>query len=178
MQTLSMMRLLPIFFIASARAGSYQGVRHIFIRRNRKAGSSTLAKFVHDFVKVAEAMRPGPPRLEYGMDEFKCMPWNCKLQSSTFLVTNLRDPMTRLVSEYWWRSQSPGQTYNASTAAIWRRWIDEGSIGAPLRKSSVPTRPRAGSPISKYQSDPYVKAFAGSCRGGTFGVAAGVPRRR
>ena len=99
-----MMRLLAIFFIASARAGSYQGVRHIFIRRNRKAGSSTLAKFVHDFVKVAEAMRPGPPRLEYGMDEFKCMPWNCKLQSSTFLVTNLRDPMTRLVSEYWWRS--------------------------------------------------------------------------
>ena len=178
MQTLSMMHLLAIFCIASAHAGGYQGVRHIFIRRNRKAGSSTLAKFVHDFVKVAEAMRPGPPRLEYGMDEFKCMPWNCRLQSSTFLVTNLRDPMTRLVSEYWWRSQSPGQTYNASTAAIWRRWIDEGSIGAPLRKSAMPTRPRAGSPISKYQSDPYVKAFAGSCRGGTFGVAAGVPRRR
>lgn len=121
----------------------------VFIRRHRKAGSSTISHVIDEYQKYVNKACPKAD-VQYGKNEFECLPSRCALPSETFTMTHFRDPLTRVVSEYWWH-KGPGVTYNASTAGLWRQWIDDSSSIFSDR------------PIAHYQSDPYVKHLSGKC---------------
>ena len=140
--------LRRVALLAAVAASGARPYGKVFVRRMRKAGSSTLLEFVRECAALAP--RLGLGRVEVETTEFRCFPGACGPREDVFLLSHLREPVSRLVSEFWWR-HGPGREYGASNATLWRAWIAEGESA------------NSSWPIGKYSSDTYVKMLTGTC---------------
>lgn len=103
--------------------------RLIFVRRMRKAGSTTLRTFFSTFVDSHPAGRYSIQANEFLAFNVKCIKeptFSQLIRPSVILVTHLRDPISRLNSEFYYVGPgSERRGYQPSNDETWNRWIND-----------------------------------------------------
>lgn len=121
-----------------------------YMRRMRKAGSTTIEYFIRDALrirmnwlsgidperdskqearaKIKRAKADQYPiminRIEYASLNSACAIKSSASSPAIVLVTHFREPLARLYSEFWYRG--PGFWTGESNKALWKAWLAEG----------------------------------------------------
>jgi hypothetical protein len=128
--------------------------RLIFVRRMRKAGSTTLRSF---FATVAESRGWHVQANEFLSFNSRCLR-NPLVAHRVLLVTHLREPLGRLNSEFYY--VGPGSERGGSrnsTEGTWADWLDN----TVLRKSQNTFEGLIRGGL--YLDNIYVRALTGDC---------------
>lgn len=133
--------------------------RLVFLRRVRKAGSTSLADYLLNVKRVYDsgvAHSPGASlTLRLEEVEYDALNVNCFIGQGAgwlktrgaFLVTHLRSPLSRINSEYWF--SGPGSKHHAANDSLWKTWIEE-------------TKPGRDGSILKFRGTARAKFYAGT----------------
>jgi len=146
-------------------------IKRIFLRRMRKAGSTTVFGFLLAIMKdyssspaVARSSNITFDRMEYSSLNLGCLfgsaPLLTKPYGTVFLVTHLREPLSRINSEYWFAG--PGKTIGVANESLWAEWIALSRPlpgGGALRITSMGAGFNAGIYFDNY----YTRMLTGAC---------------
>jgi len=146
-------------------------VKRIFLRRMRKAGSTTVFGFLLAVMKdysgslaAASSSNITFDRMEYSSLNLGCLfgsaPLLTKPYGTVFLVTHLREPLSRINSEYWFAG--PGKTLGVANESLWADWIASSRPlpgGGALRIQSLGAGFNAGIYFDNY----YTRMLTGVC---------------
>ena len=126
----------------------------IFIRRMRKAGSSTVFGF---FLEIVNMLKSRHRNVIYDRMEYQALNDACVFglnamlaPKRTLLITHFRKPVDRINSEYWY--QGPGKTHRVSNSSLWWDWINS-------TNPAVGTKFNAGIYFSNY----YTRMLSANC---------------
>ena len=134
-----------------ANPGSRKNVSSIYLRRVRKAGSTTVFDALEGLVKNQG--------LHFQSNEQSQFNPSCLLTPlalSFLFVTHLREPMERIKSEFWY--VGPGSRNETNSEEVWASWM-EGSRKKGEVGGNHSCRLHGGTLVDNLQ----VRAFTGSC---------------
>ena len=144
--------LLIFFHFGGSLSQKHNATTHIYMRRMRKSGSTTLQFFLQDAIKFRMDFLAGvnrttdnntvvklkrdlwlrPRRKTHQEGVLRCRIKYASLNSAciipqfgrvgTLLVTHFREPIHRQVSEFWYRG--PGFWTGVSDAKTWMDWME------------------------------------------------------
>jgi len=140
--------------------------RLVFVRRMRKAGSTTLRLFFTRLVEAAPRTNSSSGHVSHAYsiqaNEFMSFNLQCLqeplVRSRVLLVTHLREPLSRLNSEFYY--VGPGSERGGShpsNTATWMAWLDESS--SRKANNTFESLIRGG----LYLDNMYVRALTGDC---------------
>ena len=148
---------------------SLKKVNLIYLRRARKAGSTTvfndLVRFRSQYFSVAGNDTAWKIQ---GM-EYEAMNVECVLRQGAMLarsngvikIAHFREPLSRINSEFWFKG--PGHAFNSGNESLWKAWLAESSYleggGIPKFHGVQGAKFNEGIYFSNY----YTRLYSKSC---------------
>jgi len=146
----------------------------LFLRRMRKAGSTSLSDYLLNVKRVCNSGIPNDatvvnPVLQLDEVEYDAVNANCFIGhgsgllkvSDAFLITHLRHPISRINSEFWF--SGPGSKHRFVNDSHWRAWIEESKPRPDGIISKFRGMSRSKFYASTYHDNYYVRLFSNHC---------------
>jgi len=144
----------------------------LFLRRMRKAGSTSLSDYLLNVKRVYDSDIPCSvadimPKLRLDEVEYNAINTNCFLghgsvsMRSTFFITHLRNPISRINSEFWF--SGPGSKHHSINESHWRAWIQESKPGPDGTILKFRGMLRSKFYASTYHDNYYVRLLSNDC---------------
>lgn len=145
-------------------------VKRIFLRRMRKAGSTTVFGFLLAVIKESSNYhKTGSSNITFDRIEYSSLNVGCLTGSAplltrsfgtVFLVTHLREPLSRINSEYWFAG--PGKKVGIANETLWADWM---AASRPLPGGGAPRIQTMGAAFNAgiYYDNYYTRMLTGAC---------------
>jgi len=139
----------------------------IYLRRMRKAGSTTVFGVLMSALKrYRHATNTSGiifDRVEYESTNMQCIFGPTALLTrgnGVFLVTHLREPISRINSEYWFKG--PGSLTGLANESLWNSWIE---VSRPFAHGGNARLSASGAKFNEgiYFDNYFTRMFTGNC---------------
>ena len=159
-----------LLLVTPSEAYNATNITLIFLRRHRKAGSTTVFEYLMNVIAFWERYDNQSTAVELQQEEYGALNYHCILgnnallrKPSTLLVTHLREPISRLNSEYWFKG--PGDKLGIATENAWRGWMNMSRPRGPGLLPSFLSDHGSAYNAGVYFDNYYIRMMSAECGG-------------